>query len=71
MMYLQQVGDQLILPVIHQGLYRLENDEFLRCLTRLFFADKRVVFILDQPGDWLIGTSQSGFFRFKDGVISR
>ena len=70
MMYLQQVGDQLILPVIHQGLYRLENDAFFEVPNSAFFADKRVVFILDQPGDWLIGTSQSGLFRFKDGVIT-
>lgn len=68
-MYLQQVGDELILPVIHKGLFRLVNDEFLPVTNTSFFAEKRVMFILGFQDGWLIGTNQSGLYTLYDGMI--
>lgn len=65
-MYLQQVNDQLLLPVIDRGIYELhENGNFEQLPGSDVFADKTISGMFCGPNDRLwVGTEKAGIFQY-------
>ena len=65
-MFLQAVGERLILPIIEKGLFELADDGTLHFIEgSQFLANKVVATILPQDGGgFLVGTAKDGIFSF-------
>ena len=68
-MYIRQIGNRILVPVIQKGLYELlPNGTFEFIPGSEFLIDKRVATILPAgEDDFLIGTQNAGIFKFQNG----
>lgn len=67
-MFIQQIGDRLLLPVIDQGIYeRNANGSFSFFPGSALFADKTISCILPLGKDsFLVGTEKAGAFVYRN-----
>jgi len=67
-MYLQQVGDQLLLPVIGLGIYRWGKDRtFSRIPGSEQFSEQIISCLLPARNGFLVGTQNAGVFEYNQG----
>ena len=68
-MYIRQIGNRILVPVIQKGLYELLADGTFEFIPGSeFLIDKRVATILPAEGDdFLVGTQNAGIFKFHNG----
>ena len=67
-MFLSQINDQIIVPVIGKGLYYLDaQDAFELIPGSETFADKTDSGILPLGNSFLVGTQEAGVFQYKNG----
>lgn len=67
-MYLQQVGDQLLLPVIGLGIYRWASDHtFTRIPGSERFSEEIISCLLPARDGFLVGTQNAGVFEYNQG----
>ena len=71
-MFIRKVNHHIIVPILNQGLFQLNNDGSYQLLKGSeLFIDKQIEFILPLKGkDFLIGTKDHGLFVFKKGKFT-
>lgn len=73
-MFAHPIGkERLILPVIHRGLFEVENNKSFKLIPGSdILADRTVVFIIPlNEKDFLVGTANNGIFEYRDGQFVR
>ena len=70
-MFLQKVGNKIVVPVIDKGLFLLneENNTFSWIKNSEILQNETISFILQDKSDWLIGTQLAGVFRYNGRVF--
>jgi hypothetical protein len=65
-MFMQRVGDKIVIPVIGKGLFTLnrENNSFTWIPQSELLKNETVSFILEDKNGWLIGTQLAGVFKY-------
>jgi hypothetical protein len=70
-MFLQKVGNKIVVPVIGKGLFLLneEDNTFSWIKNSEILQNETISFILQDKADWLIGTQLAGIFRYNGRVF--
>lgn len=69
-MFLQEINGQILAPVIGKGLFVLNRDKSWSLLPGGdFFSNKTITVMLPDSGGLLIGTQESGFYRYNGSAF--
>ena len=70
-MFIREVGERILVPVIHKGVYEyLPDGRFILLPGSEMLAGKQVATILPlERGGLLVATQDDGLYRYADGVL--